>query len=403
MPKPRRRKPKRTTKGKKRLGFSLKKVLFLFFLLFLAVYVIYSLFMFFGIRARDPLSENISSHKFLSRPEGDLEKTVFVIEREIGGESVVSDVYVFLNNARKENSVVIYIPGSLYFTGLEGDFGSSIPISSLRYAGDFLQEGRGVEYTLWQLNEILGFRADNYIWITTDAYDVINSVYGDAGNVKDRYKEGYTLEQGSSLTNSFLKLHTLSSQYSLLKSFLNVSRVRDMDGQIYSNLSFVNALGKIGAFEREVNNSKTYVMDLSSPRYSVGELSEQGGHISTINTSEYDKALRRYFINIIDRDLERERVRIEVYNASGVVGRAGMYARKILNNVCDVVRFGNSPDTLEKTKIYVSDEKEFGYSLGIVQDVLFERFERLEERPPFMTTGDIVILLGEDISQLEIF
>ena len=402
MPKVR-RKPKRTTKGKKRVGFSLKKVFFLFILLFLVVYLIYSLFMFFGIRARDPLSENISSHKFLSKSEGDLEKTIFVIEREIGGESVVSDVYVFLNNTRKENSIVIYLPGSLYFNGLEGDFGSSIPISSLRYAGDFLQEGRGVEYTLWQLNEILGFRADNYIWITTDAYDIINSVYGQVENVKDRYKESYTLEQGSYLTNSFLKLHTLSSQYSFLKSLLNVSRVRDMDGQIYSNLSFVNALGKIASFEKEVNNSKTYVMDLSSPRYSTGEFSEQGGQISTINTSEYDKALRRYFIDIIDRDLERERVRIEVYNGSSAEGRAGMYARKILNNGCDVVRFGNSPDTLEKTKIYVSDEKEFSNSLEIVQEVLFERFERLEERPSFMTTGDIVIILGEDISQLEIF
>ncbi len=402
MPKVR-RKPKRTTKGKKRVGFSLKKVFFLFILLFFVVYVIYSLFMFFGIRARDPLSENISSHKFLSKSEGDLEKTIFVIEREIGGESVVSDVYVFLNNTRKENSIVIYLPGSLYFNGLEGDFGSSIPISSLRYAGDFLQEGRGVEYTLWQLNEILGFRADNYIWITTDAYDIINSVYGQVENVKDRYKESYTLEQGSYLTNSFLKLHTLSSQYSFLKSLLNVSRVRDMDGQIYSNLSFVNALGKIASFEKEVNNSKTYVMDLSSPRYSTGEFSEQGGQISTINTSEYDKALRRYFIDIIDRDLERERVRIEVYNGSSAEGRAGMYARKILNNGCDVVRFGNSPDTLEKTKIYVSDEKEFSNSLEIVQEVLFERFERLEERPSFMTTGDIVIILGEDISQLEIF
>jgi hypothetical protein len=395
---------KRKTSNRRRKGsFDFKKAFLIFITLICSVYVIYSLFLLFGIRARDPLSENISSQKFLSKSEGDLEKTVFIMERDIGDKRAISDIYIFLNNSRKENSAVIYIPGVVYFSGLEGEFGSPIPISSLRYAGDFLQEGRGVEYTLWQLNEILGFRTDNYIWITTEAYEVINDVYGDVNNVKDRYKEAYTLDQGSSLTDSFLKLHTMSSQYSLLKSLLNVSRVQDMDNQMYSNLSFFNALNKIKSFEKTVNNSKTYVIDFNSPKYSTGELSEQGGPIRTINIPEYDKVLRRYYIDIIDRELERERVRIEVYNGSGIVGRAGVYARRILNNGCDVVRFGNAPDTLERTQIYVSDEEAFSNSLGVVEEVLFGKFERLEERPSFMTTGDIVILLGEDIGQLEIF
>jgi hypothetical protein len=325
------------------------------------------------------------------------------MEREVGDERAISDIYVFLNNKEKENSVVIYIPGTLYFNGLEGEFGSPIPMSSLRYAGDFLQEEMGVEYTLWQLNEILGFRATDYIWITTEAYEVINDVYGDVNNIKDRYKEMYVVDQGRSLTDSFLKLHAMSDQYSFLKSIFNASKIKSIDGQIYSNLSFLNVLNRIGSFDSTVKDSTTYVMDLSSPKYSVDELSDQGGRIRTINVSEYDKALRRYYINIIDRDLERERVRIEVYNGSGVTGKAGVYARKVLNNGLDVVRFGNAPDSLERTQIYVSDEEEFSNSLRVVEDVFFGRYERLEERPSFMTTGDIVILLGEDISQLEIF
>ena len=100
MLKARRRKPKKATKGNNKVGLSLKKVFSLFFIFLFLVYIIYSLVIFLGIRARDPLSENISRHKFLSNSEGDLEKTIFIIEREIGEESVVSDVYVFLNNAR---------------------------------------------------------------------------------------------------------------------------------------------------------------------------------------------------------------------------------------------------------------------------------------------------------------
>lgn len=276
-------------------------------------------------------------------------------------------------------------------------------MSSLRYAGDFLQEEMGVEYTLWQLNEILGFRPTDYIWITTEAYEVINDAYGDVSEIKDRYKEMYVTEQGRPLTDSFLKLHSMSGNYSFLKSIFNAPKLRTMDGQIYSNLSFLNVLNRIGSVDPSVKDSRTYVMDLSSPRYSVDELSDQGGRIRMINVSEYDKALRRYHIDIIDRDLERERVRVEVYNGSGIAGKAGIYARKVLNNGLDVVRFGNTPEALEGTQIYVSSEEEFSNSLKVVGDVFFGRYERLEERPSFMTTGDIVILLGEDISQLEIF
>jgi hypothetical protein len=398
----RRRKAK--SRERRREGsFNFKRALLVLPLLLFIVYVVYLFITLFGIKARDPLSETISSHKFLSKSVDDLEKTVFIMEREVGDERAISDIYVFLNNKEKENSVVIYIPGTLYFNGLEGEFGSPIPMSSLRYAGDFLQEEMGVEYTLWQLNEILGFRATDYIWITTEAYEIINDAYGDVNDIKDRYKEMYVVEQGRPLTDSFLKLHAMSSQYSFLKSIFNASKIKSMDGQIYSNLSFLNVLNRIGSFSTTVKDSTTYVMDLSSPKYSVDELSDQGGQIRMINVPEYDKALRRHYINIVDRDLEKERVRIEVYNGSGVVGRAGVYARKILNNGCDVVRFGNAPDSLERTQIYVSNEEEFSNSLRVVEDVFFGKYERLEERPSFMTTGDIVILLGEDISQLEIF
>ena len=162
-------------------------------------------------------------------------------------------------------------------------------------------------------------------------------------------------------------------------------------------------LSKIASFKTIVNSSETYVMDLSWSKYATEEFSDQGGPIATINIAEYDKALRRRLVDVIDRDLEKERVRIEVYNGSGGEGKAGIYARKILNNGCDVVRFGNAPDPLEKTKVFISDKNEFGASLAVVEEVLFGRYEILEERPSFMTTGDIVILLGKEVLQLEIF
>lgn len=366
------------------------------------IFLFYSVLSLLSINTKDPLAENLSSHRFLSSLDTDLEKTMFVFELEEGEERTISSVYVLLTNKEKGNSIVIYIPGFVYFNGLEEDFGSPIPISSLRYAGEFLQEGMGVDYSLWQINQILGFRVHDYIWFTGQAGQVLNDVYGSEGNIKEKYKEAYS-NSGITLSDSYLKLHAISAQYSFIKTILGINAIKNIDQKVFSNLPFTSVLSRLGSFENTVKETDTLVLDLSSPDYSSEEFSDLGGQIRTINLPEYDKNLRRNYIDIIDREVERERVRVEVYNGSGASGEAGIYARRILNNGCDVVRFGNTPEPLERTQVYISDESEFNDSLKVVTEILFDRYEILEERPSFMTTGDIVVLLGADILQMEMF
>jgi hypothetical protein len=404
MPKRKRRKAKRKSTQKKRsskkIGLSLIAISIIG--AFIAIFSVYSALSLFSINTKDPLVENLSAHRFLSNMDTDLEKTMFLFEQGEGEDRTISSVYILLTNKEKGNSIVVYIPGFVYFNGLEEDFGSPIPISSLRYAGEFLQEGMGVDYSLWQINQILGFSVHDYIWFTAEAGQTLNEVYGSPDNIKDKYKEAYS-ENGMTLSDSYLKLHAISAQHSPIKTFLRVNTLKDMDQKVLSNISFTSALRRLGAFENTVVETNTLVLDLSSPDYSSEELSDLGGQIRTIDLSEYDKNLRRSYIDVIDRDVERERVRVEVYNGSDAAGKAGIYARKILNNGCDVVRFGNTPELLERTQIYVSDENEFNDSLKVVAEVLFDRYEILEERPSFMTTGDIVVLLGADILQMEMF
>jgi hypothetical protein len=404
MPKRKRRKAKRKSTQKKRSSKKIGPSLIAISIIgaFIAIFSVYSALSLFSINTKDPLVENLSAHRFLSNLDTDLEKTMFLFEQGEGEDRTISSVYVLLTNKEKGNSIVIYMPGFVYFNGLEEDFGSPISISSLRYAGEFLQEGMGVDYSLWQINQILGFRVHDYIWFTAEAGQTLNEVYGSPDNIKDKYKEAYS-ENGMTLSDTYLKLHAISAQYSPIKTFLRVNTVRDMDQKVLSNISFTSALRRLGAFEDTVVETNTLVLDLSSPEYSSEELSDLGGQIRTINLPEYDKNLRRNYIDVIDREVERERVRVEVYNGSSASGKAGIYARKILNNGCDVVRFGNTPELLERTQIYVSDENEFNDSLKVVAEVLFDRYEILEERPSFMTTGDIVVLLGADILQMEMF
>jgi hypothetical protein len=404
MPKRKRRKVKRKSTQKKRSSKKIGPSLIIISVIgaIIVIFSVYSVLSLFSINTKDPLVENLSAHRFLSNLDTDLEKTMFLFEQGEGEDRTISSVYILLTNKEKGNSIVVYIPGFVYFNGLEEDFGSPIPISSLRYAGEFLQEGMGVDYSLWQINQILGFRVHDYIWFTAEAGQTLNEVYGSPDNIKDKYKEAYS-ENGMTLSDSYLKLHAISAQHSPIKTFLRVNTIKNMDQKVLSNLSFTSTLRRLGAFEDTVVETNTLVLDLSSPEYSSEELSDLGGQIRTINLPEYDKNLRRNYIDVIDREVERERVRVEVYNGSSASGKAGIYARKILNNGCDVVRFGNTPELLERTQVYVSDEEEFNDSLKVVAEVLFDRYEMLEERPSFMTTGDIVVLLGADILQMEMF
>jgi hypothetical protein len=394
---------KRRTKKSKRGGFNFKLLFSILLPLLLVLLLIYSFFTIATVKTSDPIQENIPGFKILSDIDDDVQGTVFLFEREKGEKRRIADVYVLLTNKKKESSLLIYIPGSLYFNGLEEDFGAPIAISSLRYAGEFLQEGRGVEYALWQISEILGFKVDSYVWITTEAYEVLSEVYGDMNEVKEKYKEAYEVEQDITLSESFFKLHSLSNKVTGLKTLFNFRKVKNLDETIYSDMSFVNTLRMIERFENVVNTTNTNSLDMGSAKYSIEEFSDRGGQIRSINISEYDKVLREYMFDMLDKEVEKERVRVEVYNGSKGCGRAGAYARKILNNGCDVVRFGNAPESIEKTQVYISDENAFENSLEIVSEVLMGRFEIVYERPSFMTTGDIVVLIGEDISQIEIF
>ena len=396
-------KRKKRSKGRRKFNINIKAILFSLVAIAFVVYVVYFLVVFLGIETVDPVAQNIASHAILSQESSDMEKTLFIFEKETDEARRISDVYVLFENKRKGISLLVYVPGNMYFDGLEEEFGSSISISSLRYAGDFLQEGRGVEYTLWQLSEIMGFRVHNYVWITTEAYEKMIDIYGETSPPRERDRLNFQSLVGGDPADSFFGLYMFSSNVSNLKTFFNVNQIGELNEQIFSNMSFLNVLQKVSNLRRNVERTQSYALDVGRPAFSIEKFSEKGGIVRSLNVWEYDKALRDYVFRMIDRGLEQERVRIEVYNATDIAGRALIYSRKIQNSGCDVVRFGNAPGDYERTKVFVSDRDQFRNSLRVVSDVLLGRFELLEERPSFMTTGDIVIILGDDIAQTEIF
>lgn len=379
------------------------KILLYLAIIFLIGVLIYYLISIFTIKFSDP-TKTSGSHQYLfSQISDDTKKTLVIFETGSGDAKKISDAYLFLTNKNKEESILVYIPGWLYFAGLEENFGNSVPVSSFEYAGNFLQEGRGVEYTIWQISQMLGVQVDNYIWFTADATINYTNMYGDINGVEEKIKQYYTAPEGNTLSDSFFKLGTMSSKYSFMKNILNIRSMYNLGNEIYSNYSFTEYQSFFATFNSTIESTTTNGIDLSFYEYSTEGLSTSGGQIRYLDTDKFDKIYRSLIANVIDRLLEKERVRVEVYNGSGVSGAAQQFGRKIENAGCDVVRYENAPATVDRTVVYVPNKASFENSLKIVSGILSGSYDLVEARPSFMTTGDIVVVLGKDIKQMYSF
>lgn len=391
----------KTTKKIKHInvGKIFRYIVIVALVLFLGIYLVIIL----SAKLSDPMQLNGSHQYLLSKVQNDTKQTLIVMEEGSGKDKKIKEAYLFITNENKKESILIYIPGWIYFGGLEGDFGNSIALSSFRYAGDFLQEGRGVEYAIWQISQMLGIKIDNYIWFSPEGVQNFTNLYGDINGVEDKFKEYYKTPEGDMLGEPFFKLNVMSSRYSIFKNMMNLQGLMNLSNTVYSNLSFIDFLDIFAGLNKTVLRTEAYGIDLSFYRYSLEDLSTSGGQVRYMVTEEFDKVYRSLLTKIIDRTLEKERVRIEVYNGSGVTGAAQQFGRKIENFGCDVVRYENAPKTIERTVVYISNEESFKNSLKIVSEVLSGSYDLIVGRPEFMTTGDIVVVLGQDIKQMYSF
>ena len=387
-------------KNKRKISFpkiNVRKVVLSIFVILTIIYTIYFLVLGTMIKIEDPTASNFSQGYLLSSNTNDLEKTLIVFESGFDDDRKIADAYLLLYNANKEISMMIHIPGYIYFNDLEEEFGTPIQVSSLRYAGDFLQKGRGVEYALAQFSQLLGIKFNNYIWLTSEALTVLRESYGDINDTKEIYKQSYILDDENILTDEFLRPHSLGKNMSAFRTYFEISNLKNLTGNLYSNMSLSKVYAKLGSWDSIAKNTSSYALDVSSAKMLEEEIADTGGQRSSLNIKEFDKTFRNFYSKVIDRGLEEERVRVEVYNGSGITGIAYQLGRKIVNSGCDVVRYGNAPSLEEKTVIYVPNKEDFSNSYEVVSEILSGPFTVVEGRPSFMTTGDIVIILGEDI------
>lgn len=391
-----RRKQKKTKSEKKKSKFKLGKLLFFLVIISILGYGIYSYTVFSNIKSINPLSSSNADYYLLSHRKDALEKTLIVFEEYYNEQEVIQSAYIYAVNKEKSKAVLIYIPGRIEYTGVDKDFGSGITVSTFKYAGEFIQKGKGFEYAIWQFQQMLGTNIDNYIWFSAETMQLFEEKLGQplSGQMYAQYfSNGFELPEEVFFLNSFC------SRLSWINLILSSSELQDSNSTVYSSFStFLSSVEKLRDIYRSTLHARPYVIDFSQSEYvTIMESASGVGLSSQIDISAFDSVWRDFVDSMIDRNLEKERVRVEVYNGSGLSGYASQYARKIRNSGLEVVRYDNAPDLVERTQFYVPYPKEYKNSMEVIREIFPGGYDIVQGRPQFMTTGDIVIILGKDI------
>lgn len=391
-------------KEKKRVNFNFrlgKVIPFLLLFSFLG-YCIYVYIGFSKIKNEDPLKEGNSNYYLLSDKKDALEKTLIIFEQEYNEREVIKYVFMYAENKEKGISVLTYIPSWVEYKGLEKDFGTSVFVSAFKHAGEFIQDGRGTEYAIWQIEQLLGSNIDEYIWFSASSSKLLQEKLGEPETdavYAQYYSNGFETSQEAFFLNSFI------SKLSWFNLVMSSSKFKDSQAVIYSSYpTLANTVVELKDIQKSILSTRPYLIDLGNPRFIIQEENQGNvGMSNYINISEYDLVWRDFIDSMIDRDLEKERARIEVYNASGLSGYAAQYARRVRNSGVEVVRYDNAPQLEANTKFYIPNLQDYPVSYQIIQEIFPGQHEVIDGRPSFMTTGDIVIILGEDIPTLYSF
>jgi hypothetical protein len=95
--------------------------------------------------------------------------------------------------------------------------------------------------------------------------------------------------------------------------------------------------------------------------------------------------------------LKLEQARVDVYNATGVHKLASKMARRFRNSGIEVVRVEDAPKFEDNSVIYVTNSSSFANTLSVITDQIGIKDIKVKyENTPFVSTGDIVVVLGKD-------
>ena len=172
-------------------------------------------------------------------------------------------------------------------------------------------------------------------------------------------------------------------------------KVHLFEDHFHSNMSFLEMYSRFQNIRGIIASDNYKYVDLGEDNFVVEKTLGSGKNAKILNKNALDESIREHLDISRTRALRGEHVKVEVYNGSDIPGYARDIARRIHNSGCRVIRFENASILYDETKIYVADKEKFSTGLDVVSSIVREA-RIIEGRPDFLTTGDIVVVLGID-------
>lgn len=380
--KPRKRVFTAQTKTKKR-SFPISGILKVMLMLIITLIILFSIIKAVSIISQisntsfdNPLSnaKNVNLVKY-----GNVTRTMFIF---VNSKDQISFVSVFINNSESAEILHYYIPGWVYMPDYSTSFDEEVPVKNLIYAGDLLNPARKYEYAIWQIINLTGISIDSYVIVNENSASL---------NCFSKL-----LDTSLDPDPFVIKRESFFRSYDATRCLFNENFINTLSSTVKTNLSLSELDSRIASI-RDALNGRVYRIALNETAYLRDGVSKTGELIQKVNYLEADEVLQEYSSVIRSKQLQMEQVKVEVYNGSSVSKAGERYARRIANSGCYVLRYGNAPVPYDKTNIIIMDEDKYSESLRLVEDIFAIEPEKTATRPNFMTTGDIILILGKDI------
>lgn len=239
---------------------------------------------------------------------------------------------------------------------------------------------------------MIGVRIDKYIVVNASEYKKICS---------------NELQLNSDqMADVFEKFNLKTQNEVVIKTLLKLSTFANVIDRFYNNDTF-NSLYKTDLIGHDFN----YFVGLFA---SIGDKSIQSVEINKSMINEEDKngiyipnytlvddSVKKIFRDI---DILKEQVRVELYNSTTQAGLATTYKRLLENNNMNIIKFGNYPEILDKTTLFIVNPENLSLytnTLATLRRNIPIEIKVTTEDYKYNSSGDIILVLGNDVNALD--
>lgn len=259
-----------------------------------------------------------------------------------------------------------------------------IRIRDLMVAGELKSPPMTFAYVYYEIQELLAIPINGYVYFGPEVINDFNRFSQNFSLPETIQKEG---------NNDKVAESTLEYWQNFIKtvSLYRIWRNRQLIPDIASNMS-VTGLFEVLDKAHDINVDDFKLVYIDEEKL-VESTNERGDIVYQIRQSAIDEALEA---NLGDQQIDREQARIEVFNGGEISGRGGRYGRWIKHIGGDVIRIENAPGFWDDSVIYVTDKEKFAYTVEKISMLWNGDIEVRGGRPSFLTTGDIIVVVGAD-------